>query len=104
MWDRGKQPPSCRLCQTGSGLRLPGLPVDPGSPASFPGPLDGVPGENLLLEPGFEFLAETGLFVPLQGCDILFKVGPAKPRKGDFLLFQLHPLGGSWKVVAEYLD
>ena len=36
--------------------------------------------------------------------DILFKVGPAKPRKGDFLLFQLRPLGGSWKVVAEYLD
>ena len=27
-----------------------------------------MPGENLLLEPGFEFLAETGLFVPLQGC------------------------------------
>ena len=85
-------------------MRLPDLPVDPGSPASFPGPLDGVPGENLLLEPGFEFLAETGLFVPLQGCDILFKVGPAKPRKGNFLLFQLRPLEGSWKVVAEYLD
>ncbi len=36
--------------------------------------------------------------------DILFKVGPAKPRKGDFLLFQLRPLEGSWKVVTEYLD
>ncbi len=63
-----------------------------------------MPGENLLLEPGFEFLAEMGLFVPLQGCDILFKVGLAKPRKGGFLLFQLRPLEGSWKVVAEYLD
>jgi hypothetical protein len=27
-----------------------------------------MPGENVLLEPGFEFLAETGLLVPLQGC------------------------------------
>ncbi len=36
--------------------------------------------------------------------DILFKVGPAKPRKGDFLLFQLRPLEGSWKVGAECLD
>ena len=36
--------------------------------------------------------------------DLLFKVGPAKPRKGDFLLFQMRPLEGSWKLVAEYLD
>jgi len=36
--------------------------------------------------------------------DILFKVGSAKPRKGDFLLFQLRPLEGAWKVVADYLD
>ena len=36
--------------------------------------------------------------------DILFKVGPAKPRKGDFLLFQLGALEGSWKVEAECLD
>ena len=37
----------------------------------------------------------------IEDGDILFKVGPAKPRKGDFLLFQLRPLEGSWKVVAE---
>ena len=36
--------------------------------------------------------------------DLLFKVGPAKPRKGDFLLFQMRPVKGSWKLVAEYLD
>ncbi len=36
--------------------------------------------------------------------EIFFKVGLAKPRKGDFLLFQLRPLEGSWKVVTEYLD
>ncbi len=36
--------------------------------------------------------------------DLLFKVGPAKPRKGDFLLFQIRSVKGSWKLVAEYLD
>ena len=40
----------------------------------------------------------------IEDGDILSKVGPAKPRKGDFLLFQLRPLEDFWKVVAEYLD
>ncbi len=42
-------------------------------------------------------------FMMLEG-DLLFKVGPAKPRKGDFLLFQIRPVKGSWKLAAEYLD
>lgn len=33
--------------------------------------------------------------------DALIKVGP---EKGDFMLFQLRPLEGQWRVVAEYLD
>ena len=40
----------------------------------------------------------------IEDGDILFEVGPAKPRKGDFLLFQLRLLEGAWKVVTEYLD
>lgn len=42
-------------------------------------------------------------FTMVEG-DVLYKVGPKKPAKGDYLLFQVRELGDGWRIVAEYLD
>ncbi len=40
----------------------------------------------------------------IKSGDVLIKVGPKPPKRGDHQLFQLRKIEARWRVVAEYLD
>ena len=58
--------------------------------------------ENNAVEPSDPVGTPDGkLHFKIEDGDALLKIAPPK---GDFLLFQIRPIEGKWRVVAEYLD